>query len=82
MIKNEERPIMKPNRPIQADARWTIGLSSIADNLAPSLARKAIMLKRMKKMNEKPRETAMKPGVVAVGADNQRDTSLGSAERS
>lgn len=36
----------------------------------------------MKKMNEKPRAIAMKAGVVAVGADNQRDASLGSTERS
>jgi len=33
-------------------------------------------------MAEKHRAIAMKPGVVAVGADNQRDTSLGSTERS
>jgi hypothetical protein len=73
---------MKPNRPIQADARWIIGLSSAADSLAPSLARKAIKVKRIKKTDENPRETAMKAGVVAVGADNQRDTSLESTERS
>ena len=73
---------MKPDRPIQADARWIVGLSNAADNLAPSLARKAIMVKRMKKMDESPRATAMKAGVVAVGADNQRDTSPGSTERS
>ena len=75
-------PIIKPNKPIQADARWTMGLSSWADSLAPSLARKAIMVKRMKKMDENPRATARKPGVVAVGADNQRAASLGSTERS
>lgn len=75
-------PIMKPVRPIQADARWIIGLSSVADNLAPSLARKAIMVKRMKKTDENPRATAMKAGVVAVGADSQRDTSFESTERS
>ena len=36
----------------------------------------------MKKMVENPREMAMKAGVVAVGADNQRDASLGRTERS
>ena len=40
------------------------------------------MVKRMKKMEENPRATARKPGVVAVGADNQRAASLGSTERS
>jgi hypothetical protein len=73
---------MKPKIPIQADTRWTIGLSSVAPNLAPSLARKAIKLKRTKKMVENPSEMAMKAGVVAVGADNQRDVSPGSTERS
>ena len=73
---------MKPIRPIQADTRWTIGLSSATDNLGPSLARKAIIVKRMKKMDENARAMAMKAGVVAVGADSQRDTSLGSTERS
>jgi len=33
-------------------------------------------------MSENPRETPMNAGVVAVGADNQRDASLGSTERS
>lgn len=59
-----------------------MGLSSCADNLAPSLARKAIMVKRMKKMVENTRAAAMKPGVVAVGADSQRDALLGRIERS
>jgi len=75
-------PIMKPKIPIQAHTRWTIGLSSVAPNLAPSLARKAIRVKRMKKMDENPRAMAMKAGVVDVGADNQRDMSPGSTERS
>ena len=73
---------MKPKIPIQAHTRWTMGLSSAAPSLAPSLARKAIREKRTKKMDENPRATAMKAGVVAVGADNQRDASLGSTERS
>ena len=59
-----------------------MGLSSAAPNLAPSLARKAIREKRTKKTDENPRAIAMKAGVVAVGADNQRDASLGSTERS
>ena len=46
------------------------------------MARKAIIVKRMKKMDENARAMAMKAGVVAVGADSQRDTSLGSTERS
>lgn len=46
------------------------------------MARKAIKVKRMKKIDENPRATAMKAGVVAVGADNQRDVSFGSTERS
>lgn len=75
-------PIMKPRMPIQADTRWIMGLSSAAPNFAPSFARKAIRVKRMKKMDENPRAMAMKAGVVAVGADNQRDTSSGSTERS
>jgi len=73
---------MKPKIPIQVDTRWIMGLSSASPNLAPSLVRKAIRLKRTKKMDENPRETAMKAGVVAVGADNQRDASLGSTARS
>ena len=75
-------PIMKPKIPIQADTRWIMGLSRAVPSLAPSLARKAIRVKRTKKMNENPRAMAMKAGVVAVGADNQRDASLGRAERS
>ena len=73
---------MKPKIPIQAHTLWTMGLSSAAPNLPPNLARKAIREKRMKKMVENPREMAMKAGVVAVGADNQRDASLGRTERS
>jgi len=73
---------MKLKMPIQAHTLWTIGLSSAGPNLPPSFARKAIREKRMKKMVENPREIAMKAGVIAVGADNQRDTSLGRTERS
>lgn len=73
---------MKPKMPIQAHTRCTMGLSSAAPNPAPSLARKAIREKSIKKTVENPREMAMKAGVVAVGADNQRDASLGSTERS
>lgn len=40
------------------------------------------MLNRIKKMVENTSATPMNPGVVAVGADNQRDMSLGSTERS
>ena len=40
------------------------------------------MLKRMKKIAENIRETPMNAGVAAVGADSQRDTSLGSTEKS
>lgn len=74
-------PIVKPKIPIQAQARWTMGLSRLAPNL-PSLPRKAIRLNRTKKMIENPKEMPMNAGVVAVGADNQRDASLGSTERS
>src|SRR5579872_2971868 len=75
-------PIMKPKMPIQAQTRWTMGLSSAAPSLGPSFARKAIKLKRMKKTMEKPRAIPIKAGVVAVGADNQRETSTGRTERS
>ena len=73
---------MKPKIPIQAQARWTMGLSSVTPDLAPSLERKAIRLNRMKEMVEGTSATPMNAGVVAVGADNQRDMSLGSTERS
>ena len=73
---------MKPKIPIQAETRWTMGLLRAGPSLGPSLARKAIMLKRMKKIAENIRETPMNAGVAAVGADNHRDTSLGSTEKS
>ena len=59
-----------------------MGLSSIGPSLAPSFERKAIRLNSTKKMVENASAMPMNAGVVDVGADNQRETSLGSAERS
>jgi phage shock protein A len=72
---------MKPNRPIHAVTRWTMGLSSVAESL-PSFARKETRVKRRKKRAEKARETAMKAGVAVVGAVRRLGASPGRTERS
>lgn len=73
---------MKPNNPIHAVVRWIIGLSSATDIFSPSDPRREVMVKRMKKMMLKPMETAMKAGVVDVGAVNRSGAPLGRLERS
>jgi hypothetical protein len=75
-------PIMNPSRPIQAEMRCTVGDSSIPESFAPSFGRRQIMVNRMKKIIENPSETAIKAGVVAVGADKRLGALPGRSERS
>ena len=65
-------PIMKPNRPIHAVNRCTIGRSKNGPSL-PILLRSAVKVKRKKNTMVNASETAMKTGVVAVGADSSCD---------
>lgn len=73
---------MNPRRPIQAEIRWTIGLSNTPESFAPSFDRRQIIVNRMKKTIENPSETAMNAGVVAVGAVKRLGALPGRSERS
>jgi len=59
---------MKPRSPIHADARSREGRSRAADKRAPSFPRSDMEANKKKKTTEKPSETAINDGVVAVGA--------------
>jgi len=82
MTTNEVKPIIKPRNPIHAEARWINGFPNIVAILAPNFARKARAVKSRKKTMEKPREMAMKAGVVAVGDVKKYDVFPGRKERS
>ena len=64
---------MNPIKPSHATARLRNGLSRAALSFGPILLRKEMTEKRMTKMEENASETAMKTGVVAVGADSSCD---------
>lgn len=72
---------MKPNIPIQAEMRWSIGFSRVAPNL-PIFPLKEMRVKRTKKSAEKRREAAMKPGVASVGVVSSLGASPGRTLRS
>lgn len=65
---------MNPSKPTQAVVRPTKGLSSMAPTFSPSFARKEIMVNMRKNKVEKPIDTAMNTGVVAVGAERRSGT--------
>ena len=72
------KPVMNPSRPIQAVVRCTPGLSTAALSLAGSFARRAERVKRKKNRIVKAMPTAMKAGVVAVGAVTKLGAEVGS----
>lgn len=73
---------MKPNNPTQAAKRWIPGLSITPAILPGILWRSEMRVNSMKKTTPKPSDTAIKAGVVAVGADRRSGALLGKTERS
>lgn len=74
-------PIMKPNNPIHAVERCTMGRSNQGPAF-PSLLLRAVNVNRRKNMKVNANETAMNAGVVAVGADSRSGALDGRFERS
>ena len=72
---------MKPNRPIHAVERCTIGRSNQTPAF-PSLLLRAVKVKRKKNMTVNAKETAMNAGVVAVGAESKSGAFDGKSVRS
>lgn len=72
---------MKPNSPIHAVERCTIGRSNQGPAF-PSLLLRAVNVKRKKNMSVNANETAINAGVVAVGADRRSGALDGKSERS
>lgn len=73
---------MNPSSPSQATARLMKGFSSLGPSFGPSLALKDIMMKMTTNSDTNPSDTAMKPGVVAVGAVRRSGSPDGRSERS
>lgn len=73
--------MIKPMKPIQAVARWICGRSKSAPAL-PRNARCAVKVNMKRKITVRPREMAMKTGVVAVGASSKSGALDGSTDRS
>lgn len=72
---------MNPRKPIHAVARCIKGLSKGAPNL-PSFPRCVVRVNMMKNITAKASETAMKAGVVAVGAAKRSGAFAGRTVRS
>lgn len=63
---------MKPRTPIQAEIRWIMGFSKVADTLSPILCRKDVNVNVKKNNAEKDSATAMKTGVDGAGGDSNK----------
>lgn len=78
--RKDVMPIKKPSKPIHAVALWTPGRSKCAP-IRPSVPRWAVKVYMNRKITVKASETAMKAGVVEVGAVKRSGALDGSTER-